>query len=307
MIDWTKPVETTEDPPRPVRVLCTDAGEQYPIVALISRYPILFTKDGNEFANGCGITLRNVAPKPETVLMEAWVVWDADGYETVWCKEKDAADRARHFRGVYARAAVMSDGSPVPGEASGEDAPLIGLSDAEFRRLCDNVEAPLIAERDHWRAKAEALQAEVDKRNDSILDHLERIQAMKPVVDAAVAWASQDQLGRLSHIRKAVRAYQQQAPAEPVKTCETCALYERVHDHECAKDDSLRRPNNSCSDWQPDRDDDISRVYEEAKAETCPTCNGKGKVMMHQRNISSVGEGYRVCPDCNGTGKKEKK
>lgn len=210
-IDWTQPVETTEDPPRPVRVLATDAGEQYPIVALISREPILFTKDGHEWPDGCGITLRNVPPpKPEPVLHERWATVWGDGafYGPFKSRPVEELNGSKTIRIAW-----MSDGSPVPSEASGEEAPLIGLSDAEFRRLCDNVEAPLIADRDHWKSKAEALQAEVER--------------MKPVVDAAVAWTNAEGneaiilTGRA--LMDASRAYQsKQAPAEPVKNCTTC-------------------------------------------------------------------------------------
>lgn len=34
-IDWSQPVETCEDPPRPVRVLCTDGPGKYPVVGLM--------------------------------------------------------------------------------------------------------------------------------------------------------------------------------------------------------------------------------------------------------------------------------
>ena len=62
-IDWTQPVETTEDPPRPVRVLATDiddtlhpVGVWYPDAWKMVRYRI----DGCTGARFP--TLRNVAP-----------------------------------------------------------------------------------------------------------------------------------------------------------------------------------------------------------------------------------------------------
>ena len=82
MIDWTQPIETTETPPRPVRVLATDIdGSQFPIVAAIlglgdtrlgrcanDGEHILLTSDG------MAVRLRNVAPpKPEPIMHEGWV------------------------------------------------------------------------------------------------------------------------------------------------------------------------------------------------------------------------------------------
>ncbi len=70
MIDWTQPIETTETPPRPVRVLATDAFGAWPIVCMIGGLVFRFTASG-VCADG-QITLRNVSPpKPEPVLREA--------------------------------------------------------------------------------------------------------------------------------------------------------------------------------------------------------------------------------------------
>lgn len=251
MIDWTLPVETTEDPPRPVRVLCTDAGEQYPIVALISREPILFTKDGHEWPDGCGITLRNVPPpKPDPVLREAWVVFkEAPNcwVFTDYAHAKNCAD-ANGF--PMARAAVMSDGSPVPGDFH---------DDLEWTELT--------ADRDNWKAEAELLanqngmmQVEINRLNSLLTEATTKAEAleaevdrMKPVVDAAVAWASQDQLGRLSHIlshiRKAVRTYQsKQSPAAPVKKCDTCR---HQNGYGCYR---LVGPCTAADKWEPRHD-----------------------------------------------------
>lgn len=41
--------------------------------------------------------------------------------------------------------------------------------------------------------------------------------------------------------------------------------------------------------------------------ETCPTCNGSGRVITQQRTAFGVFQSESVCPTCNGTGKKIKK
>lgn len=40
--------------------------------------------------------------------------------------------------------------------------------------------------------------------------------------------------------------------------------------------------------------------------ETCPTCNGTGKVTRQQRTMFGMMQSVGVCPDCNGNGKKVK-
>lgn len=39
---------------------------------------------------------------------------------------------------------------------------------------------------------------------------------------------------------------------------------------------------------------------------TCPTCKGRGKVLMQQRTIFGVIQQESICPDCHGSGKKIK-
>lgn len=65
-IDWSKPVETTDG--RPVRVLCTDAGSDHPVVCLVPAlnnsydYTVRFTSAG---ASPLGsVQLRNVTAEP---------------------------------------------------------------------------------------------------------------------------------------------------------------------------------------------------------------------------------------------------
>ena len=226
MIDWTQPVETTEDPPRPVRVLATDfklKGFPYLCAVDYGDYEAfaLFSAEG--WDTWRRTRLRNVAPpKPEPVLLEGWVnlYSDQNIKGTMQPSKRSADDVAREGRVECRRVAWMSDGSPVP------------ASPEQFDQMREM--AKLIRERDEWRTKAEAnkksveywagvadenrakaealraevgrlgaverewcalhhseikaVQAQVDMRNDSILYHLDRIQAMKPVVDAAMAW-----------------------------------------------------------------------------------------------------------------------
>jgi hypothetical protein len=123
----------------------------------------------------------------------------------------------------------MSDGSPVP------------ASPEQFDQMREM--ATMIQERDAWRTKAEALQAEVEHREKMELNALRQRDAMKPVVDAAVAWA--DRVDEVAHpdllghkgrrLYDTVRTYQQtpkKSAAEavanvakmmgPVKNCTTC-------------------------------------------------------------------------------------
>ena len=39
---------------------------------------------------------------------------------------------------------------------------------------------------------------------------------------------------------------------------------------------------------------------------TCPTCNGRGRVLTQQRSIFGIIQQETVCPDCHGSGKKVK-
>jgi hypothetical protein len=237
MIDWTQPIETTETPPRPVRVLATDLAGLYPVAGIIhdstgSDFVWRFTADGRTTATRQlvegDVHLRNVAPpkpKPKPVLREAWVAWDSDGMETVWSSEKGAADRARHLRGVYTRAATMSDGSPVPGEDD-----YVGMMGkiAMLEQQRDSLKAE-IAHRERWLGDARA-----------------EVLRMKPVVDAVVAWFDSFPLwmmeGREGRLADVVRVYQNTQPATsesheamaeeavanvaammgPLKTCNNC-------------------------------------------------------------------------------------
>jgi hypothetical protein len=165
-IDWTKPVETTEDPPRPVRVLSPHGpDEHYPIVfAIEGCRGIEIAKRNGEVLGEPPMHLRNVAPpKPEPVLREAWVnCYDPKRFDPGVHPTKDAAERyARSWREACLKVAWMSDGSPVPGE----DDPLrYGVCETCVEKAvkrCDE----LVAERDASKAE---LSAAIDRIQDML-------------------------------------------------------------------------------------------------------------------------------------------
>ena len=41
--------------------------------------------------------------------------------------------------------------------------------------------------------------------------------------------------------------------------------------------------------------------------ETCPTCRGRGTILMQQRSILGMVQSQRICPDCGGSGKHIRK
>jgi hypothetical protein len=119
-IDWTKPVETDEDPPRPVRVLCTDfKAKGFPTMCAVDygdyEMHALFSNEGWDTQKV--MRLRNVAPKPEPVLLEAWVNCYAPDNIIGHATREEADRKGRpEARKACLRVAWMSDGSPVPGE-----------------------------------------------------------------------------------------------------------------------------------------------------------------------------------------------
>ena len=120
-IDWTKPVETTEDPPRPVRVLETDHPGKYPVIVSVPN-PLI---GGWSFADigldgtrpNLGVTLRNVPPpKPDPVLHVKWCLLEIDGTLLDYEDEAEARSYQDDKTAECRRIAWMSDGSPVEGK-----------------------------------------------------------------------------------------------------------------------------------------------------------------------------------------------
>ena len=302
MIDFSKPVETDEDPPRPVRVLATDVAiPQFPIAVVVPPTGV--------FAyNGCGECryadqprIRNVAP-PKPIIWTQWVALYADG-----CTEfVDGPNGPFGFAGTQLRVEHiqwMSDGSPVPGE----DEPLYGswearaveveaerdkYADMVKKAQCEAAQWKIAAEREHrhrhgspvpgedyfqryvdaneqlkdveaqrdqWReaannalrdlriaekidlsADTSAIGAQIDcekwkAETERQTRHAQtvaeaaaavekEIERMRPVVEAAVAWAEARENRTIIAHGKAlfdtVRAYQ--SKSEPVKSCDTC-------------------------------------------------------------------------------------
>lgn len=190
-IDWTKPVETTEDPPRPVRVLADDAHGAWPIVGMIDGLIVRITVEGKS-SNGC-FCIRNVAPKP--VLREIWVnCYDPRHFEPGVHPTKELADHySRTGREACIRLAWNSDGSPVESE------------------LLPEYMAMMTQDREACAATAEALQAEVDDLKTTQTDALAFMASSKPVVDAAVEYfslhISSENLKRAQALEEAVRAW----------------------------------------------------------------------------------------------------
>jgi hypothetical protein len=297
-IDWTHPVETTEDPPRPVRVLATDLKSKYCVAGVVTNSKgddnVLFsTMDG--FVLG-GPALRNVPPpKTEPVLMEGWVnlYSGRDIKGTVQCTKREADDIAREGRVECRRIAWMSDGSPVPWEEHG----LAGTFALKLNKMTTDRDAwrtqceKWAAKASEWALKNEALKASLEdvtrQRDDATAAIKEwrtkaeealsllrtandRVEDMRPVVDAAVAGVDSFNKRGLLRLIEAVRAYQQspkKTAAEavanvakmmgPVKNCTTCRFnvgkktydgcgFARCITVECKKSDFSR--------WEPRHD-----------------------------------------------------
>ena len=147
-LDWSKEIETTEDPPRPARVLATDGPcAKFPVIAVIGNaFHREFSVDGrqDEAAHVIPLRLRNVAPKP--VRHEAWInlYSDRNIKGTVQNTEREADDIAREGRVECRRIVWNSDGSPVDDDPRGD------VVDVE---VLEKVEA----DRDRWKSKAEDL------------------------------------------------------------------------------------------------------------------------------------------------------
>ena len=217
-IRWDLPVETSETPPRPVRVLATDfKAKGFPYLCAVDygdhEAHALFSAEGWDTQRV--MRLRNVPAKP--VLLEAWISLYSDGRSpSKFFKTKEACENAtlKTGRAECRRIVWHSDGSPVT-----SDAP----------------DAPWKENSEYWKAKAEALQAEVaqEKRNvltlvktvarqeEAARSHAQWLDRTRPVVDAAVAGVDSFNRRGLLRLIEAVRAYQNQ----PCPTCEGGMIY----------------------------------------------------------------------------------
>ena len=166
-IDWTKPVETTETPPRPVRVLATDLAGLYPVIGIIrdssgSDFNWRFTYEGRttttrRLVEG-DIALRNVAPKP--VLHEAWIALYDNGYRTVVSTQKGPF--SVEVAAVEVRRIVWnSDGSPVESSDLSEDEIELEFVKAELQKT-SNLLDEMTLERDRLKCEIEAVKVSRD-------------------------------------------------------------------------------------------------------------------------------------------------
>jgi hypothetical protein len=117
--DWTKPLETDEAEPKPVRVLASDfKGHRCPYMCAIDcgDFETYSLFDANGWSNDHSVRLRNIKPKP--VLREAWLNLYSDPkiHPTMQTTKRGADDVAREGRVECRRIAWMSDGSPVDQE-----------------------------------------------------------------------------------------------------------------------------------------------------------------------------------------------
>ena len=215
-LDWTKPVETTETPPRPVRVLATDfKAKGFPYLCAVDygdhEAHALFSAEGWDTQRV--MRLRNVPATP--VLHERWINLFSDGSWMIHRSIGASQAQSAHDENVEVRRiAWNSDGCPVT-----SDAP----------------DAPWKENSEYWKAKAEALQAEVaqEKRNvltlvktvarqeEAARSHAQWLDRTRPVVDAAVAGVDSFNRRGLLRLIEAVRAYQNQ----PCPTCEGGMIY----------------------------------------------------------------------------------
>lgn len=156
MINWTQPVETSEDPPRPVRVLCTDAPAPCHVIALVGR-DILRLPLYATHIPGSSIPLRNVTPK----LME-----EDEGFTL---RKQTVATQTAESDRDYWKAKAEETFALLK---SRNDAYDLVLRDAE-----------------HWMREAKYCERRVVKAQaDALEDH----DRTKPVVDAAIALAEHD-------------------------------------------------------------------------------------------------------------------
>ncbi|RAU21062.1 hypothetical protein CU669_15000 [Paramagnetospirillum kuznetsovii] len=227
-IDFTNPVETTETPPRPVMVLYA-LGNDTPYGFVVYNVTKTATDEFWLMTDENRPDIRNVPAKP--VLIEGWSNVMSFGerhgslpfsmgrvYPTRELAAAYLDDDDCYVTTI--KVAWHSDGSPVE-----EDDTFV----AQHLRKC-------IADRDHWKAKAEALDRDLESRILECGAAWERCQQweakaikaqadaggiinrMQAVVDAAVAWVNERETGTMpweyaNKVMFAVRAYQNIQPA----------------------------------------------------------------------------------------------
>jgi len=103
-IDWSKPVETREDPPRKVRVLCTDGPGKFPAVGLIGDNGEVekWTARGKMWWGDSPSPrdLRNTQPEParHTVFVNVYPPAGCDVWGSVYPTRASADDNAGSSR-----------------------------------------------------------------------------------------------------------------------------------------------------------------------------------------------------------------
>ena len=213
-IDLTQPVETDETPPFGARVLADDCGGLFPVAVLVvGRRVFQYSRKGVPGPDAP--TLRNVPAKP--VRHEGWAAIYRVAGELSVAKEifrdQVSSREARPSAEAHCHIVWNRDGSPVSGADAGPE-------------YWMNRFTEMTADRDHWKAKAEGLEAELDaaKRDantawkaaeDIQIARRAVIEKMRPVVDVAVALEAHFSANNrhFEALHATVRAYQNSQPA----------------------------------------------------------------------------------------------
>lgn len=252
-IDWTKPVETTEDPPRPVMILYA-LGNDTPYGFVVYNETGKYTDEFWTMTDDNRRGIRNVPkPKPAPVLREAWVcLYHSGSIHTHREGHMDDCDAAaeKHGRVECRRITWMSDGSPVPGGSP--DSHRQGMDDglAEVEEVRDErdklqtANVRLLGEVSALTAETERLRnSEIASSNTiaNLMNDLEdldtTIDAMEPIMNLVLDWDRVAAPWTCSPLRTLVKTYRdtQAKPApradatslteEPTKSCSSCRNY----------------------------------------------------------------------------------
>ena len=228
-IDWTQPVETTEDPPRPVRVLATDRPGDFHVVVMHTDGAIsTHTLHGTPIYEG-GCRLRNVAPpKSEPVMIDFWINLYPTFSGLPFGTEEQANSNATANRVECRRVAWMSDGSPVPGGG--------------HTNCWANYDL-MVADRDDWKHQCEQWGEKASNwaiEKDALRASLEEARQQRDDASVAVVTWRTKALGQNSshgcgQSPKKTAAEAVANVAEmmgPVKSCETCEQFD-YGDQDC--------------------------------------------------------------------------